>query len=617
MNDYAGDIIIRAGIDTKEFDSQIKYVEAQLEEIEYQLKRADMGFEVGDTLKLEKEYEVLINKLIDLKQKKEKVSNQPLDDGITNKNFSKGLDGIITKLKRIGFLVLGARTAYSLFKQSFDRVKEGHPELEKALNHIKGSMDVIVDRIVTKLIPYLPKILQLTDMVLNIVLEIGDALGTVLWPMIQYIIEDTINGINKIITLINNTENSLFGSVGGMWNLWHVGDDNGLSSEAEKFAASMNKASKATKSSTKEVAKLRKQLMGFDEMNVLNDSGGTSALGGGGGAGAIATIIKGEQEAKKLQDDLLVAVGVFSRETLGLRDKFREKGFKETFTELLMGKKEENERKVNEIKPVIMDFLNGTATTRQQAVAEFTKAPWINAFFGSNSDIDNKKTKILDANSIIGTSMDGVASKSKTDANTTKTSWFTAATDISKKYTDKTQNGLVGSVTGALDSITTTSEKDTKAALEKIKTLINNFKPSPKTLTIKADTTNFDKAVKKVKDFLNGKGVYNVTINGNSTGGGRYGAKGLIIPKLASGGIINRPGRGIPLAGGGAIAGERGREAVLPLTDSLQMQRLGEEIAKNIVVNLTNEVRLDGKQLSRYISRVMQDTQFSSNGGVI
>ncbi len=87
------------------------------------------------------------------------------------------------------------------------------------------------------------------------------------------------------------------------------------------------------------------------------------------------------------------------------------------------------------------------------------------------------------------------------------------------------------------------------------------------------------------------------------------------LPRLAKGGIINQPGRGVYV--GGAIAGERGREGIIPLTDSQQMALLGREIAKNIVINLDNKINVDGRQLARYTSQVMNDMNFASNGGVI
>ena len=58
-----GYVRIGTQVDTKDFDAEIKYIESQLDEIEHKLKQADMGFEVGDTQKLEAQYSKLIKHL--------------------------------------------------------------------------------------------------------------------------------------------------------------------------------------------------------------------------------------------------------------------------------------------------------------------------------------------------------------------------------------------------------------------------------------------------------------------------------------------------------------------------------------------------------------------------
>lgn len=57
------------------------------------------------------------------------------------------------------------------------------------------------------------------------------------------------------------------------------------------------------------------------------------------------------------------------------------------------------------------------------------------------------------------------------------------------------------------------------------------------------------------------------------------------IPKLAKGTILNAPGRGVPVAGGTALAGEAGREAYLPLSDTQLLEELGSTIGKYITIN--------------------------------
>ena len=68
-------------------------------------------------------------------------------------------------------------------------------------------------------------------------------------------------------------------------------------------------------------------------------------------------------------------------------------------------------------------------------------------------------------------------------------------------------------------------------------------------------------------------------------GGKKFGFNIPQIPRLAKGTILNAPGRGVPVAGGTALAGEAGREAYLPLTDTQLLEELGSTIGKHITIN--------------------------------
>lgn len=81
-------------------------------------------------------------------------------------------------------------------------------------------------------------------------------------------------------------------------------------------------------------------------------------------------------------------------------------------------------------------------------------------------------------------------------------------------------------------------------------------------------------------------------------------------PQLAKGGIINMPGKGVPI--GGAIGGEAGPEGVIPFTDQAQMEMIGEEIGKHVKIDLTNIIQLDGRELSRRVEQVSASRQFAS-----
>ena len=83
------------------------------------------------------------------------------------------------------------------------------------------------------------------------------------------------------------------------------------------------------------------------------------------------------------------------------------------------------------------------------------------------------------------------------------------------------------------------------------------------------------------------------------------------LPRLASGGVINQPGRGVPIAS--AIGGERGMEGVIPLTDSQQMALLGEAIGKYITVNANIVNTMNGRVISRELQRVVNGNDFAYN----
>ena len=83
------------------------------------------------------------------------------------------------------------------------------------------------------------------------------------------------------------------------------------------------------------------------------------------------------------------------------------------------------------------------------------------------------------------------------------------------------------------------------------------------------------------------------------------------LPRLATGAIINMPNRGVNI--GGAIAGESGREGILPLTDTRAMQMLGEEIGKWIVINANITNTMNGRVISRELQKIQNDESFAYN----
>lgn len=122
-----------------------------------------------------------------------------------------------------------------------------------------------------------------------------------------------------------------------------------------------------------------------------------------------------------------------------------------------------------------------------------------------------------------------------------------------------------------------------------------------------------DKTKKKVlslKDSfssLSGSAFVNIKF---STGGVGY-AKGGIVTKLATGGIVNRPGRGVPVAN--ASMGEAGREGILPLTDAQAMETLGQAIGRYVNINANIPVYMGNRQIAREIRKIEAEDDFAFN----
>ena len=83
------------------------------------------------------------------------------------------------------------------------------------------------------------------------------------------------------------------------------------------------------------------------------------------------------------------------------------------------------------------------------------------------------------------------------------------------------------------------------------------------------------------------------------------------LPRLKVGGIINMPNKGTML--GSAIGGEAGREGVIPLTDQQAMSELGREIGRHVLVNLTNITQMNGRVIGRELKQVQSEQEFAFN----
>ena len=543
-----GKVIIGCDLDTRSFDAQIDYVENQMQEIEDKLKQADMGFEVGDTQKLEANYEKLGIKLDSLRKKQAKLNQEQAQMGKLDlsgvqtgiDNVNKGLTKTVKKVTKWGLAIFGVRSAYMAVRSAMGTISQYEDDMKNNIDYIKY------------------------------------ALAYTLKPIVEWI----LNAVVKLLQYVNYIAKAWTGK-----NLFKTAD---TFKNAQKGAKGLNK-------------ELQKTTASFDEMNVLQDTKSS-----GGGADIIApnidlTGMRGEipQWLKWIVDNKDLILSVFTGVNVGLLAwKLGLKGIQSLGIGL-----------------AIAGVIYGI-----QSIIKYLQDPSFENF-----------GKIITG---IGIAVAGVA--------IIFGAWPIAV------------GGAISAIVGLIIS---NWEKIKEFMLNICKWLEDNFVLVGKTISdvIKTSLNLFEGLFIGVKqildgiirifkgDFKNGinsamKGIGNIIISVLNTVINGFNAfilpmRGLIvaagkitgkkwtmntikiprIPRLAKGGIINQPGRGVPIGYGQAIGGENRAEGVIPLTDSQQMALLGETIGKYVKINNVIDVNMDSRRINRILQNSSDRVNFASN----
>jgi len=393
------------------------------------------------------------------------------------------------------------------------------------------------------------------------------ALATTIKPIIEWIIK----AVYTLLGVIGSIAKSLFNV-----NIF-----------ANAGADAFKRAKSNLGGANKEAKQLQKTLAGFDEMNVLQADG--SITGGGGGGIPTPQFSlddmfnnKDVKNVKKFWEDIF---------------NFWEKDWKE-----------------------FINTLDGNWKTFFEGIITFWKGIWdilkgygeiiiglIQMIFGvvtGNFDLVKQGFNILlegIKNLLVGF-FEMVEGTLSVVFGFIK-GIFMEIWDVFYKYVIKPISNGVGQIGNLL-------KKPFQAMIDFIKKLWDNIKKPIESLV-----KNINKALDKVNpiNILGdlgkgiGKGIGSI---GKFFG---FAKGGVVVPKLAKGAIANQPGRGIPTLSGGARWAEAGAEGYLPLTDSQIMSTLGQEIGKNVIINLTNVTKLDSRQIARKVDKVQQNNDFVLN----
>ena len=558
---YDGVVVLGTKLDTKSFDAEIRYVESQLEEIEHKLKQADMGFDVGDTMKLEAQYSRLSKQLDKLNQKQADLNKTDLSNVQKSiDNIGKSTSNTIKHVSRWALGIFAIESAYGFVRQAMSTVSGYNEQIATDIQYIQF------------------------------------ALGSMLQPIIEGLIQLAF----RLLTYINYIAQAWFGV-----NLF-----------ANASTKSFEKNNKALGNSVKSAKELNKQIASFDEMNVLNDTSSNS--GGGAGAGAISlpsmdlSQLQGEvpEWVKWIADnkDLVIAgllgiagglvainLGLTAIQGIGVGIalagiiiaiqsliKFLQDPTFENFTNIIIG----IGTAIIGVGIIINSFPLIVAGVITLIVATIVKNyDYIMGLF--NKLINWFETDFIGAlRYLFGPIGDIIASPFIFAVNAMKSAFEGFFGGIKKIVTGIIQifkgdfkNGFMNVFGGLKDILLAPFN----ALVSGINSLIRGV-----------NRIRFD-----VPDWVPG------------FGGKKFGFNIPQIPRLAVGGIVNMPGRGVPI--GGAIAGESGREGVIPLTDSQAMETLGATIGKYININLTNITKLDNRQIAKEQKKINAQNDFAFN----
>ena len=558
-----GWVTIGTKLDTKSFDAQIKETENYLNKLESSYEKAlnpPKGFARNEEQlkKMQVEIEKTKNKLIDLNKRQQGLGKISVEDiGKSLNDINKGTANVIKKVGKWALAIFSVRSVYMFIRNSVSTLTQYNEQLATDLEYIQYSMAMMLE------------------------------------PIIRVIVQlmyGLIAGINIIAKQLFNI-------------------DLLSNATAENFNKARNNA-----------GKLRKTLAGFDEMNVLSDSGGVSS-------GVLNPSISFDQAEKQTRnftqkvfdwwDNLGEDIEAILKDPEGLVSAFDDwavaiwgvtKVFQGLYefidgivkfiigliqfvvahftgdTELMRTAVENMSNGIYLILKGLFDFVVGILTTIVGVVTAIL-TPIVELIYGLII------TPIIGLLSGLVTIVIETFKAVATYIQTPFKVAFTFIANLTKAFSKL----FTGDIPGFLTGMKTAFKNAFNGLIEIVKAPLN-----------------------LIIDMLNGviKGLNKIKIDIPEWFPGKYAGKTFgvnikTIPKLAVGGIVNMPGRGVPI--GGAIAGEVSKEGVIPLTDSQAMMELGQAIGRYININATVPVYVGNRQIAREIKKINADSDFAYN----
>ena len=578
---YDGVVVVGTKLDTKDFEAEINYVEKKLNDMiaDYQTLSKEKGFneQSNQAIELRKNIQKVSNQLNDLKEKQKKINQ----GGLPNlkeimEDIGKSTKQTIKSIGRWALAIFSLRSAYMLIRNAINTIAGNDEQLKADIDYMRNALAYSLEPIIRKIV----------DFAKQLMFYVG------------YII--------KAWTGRNIFEN----------------------------------ANKSLANANKNAQKLSKTMAGFDEMNVLSDS--SSGSSGGVAPSFDLTNLEGEVPGwiDFLSKNGEFVVGIITALTTAL-------------ILLKLG-----------IKPILslgIGAIIGGIVMLVMDIIDFIKDPsWENfvAILGDIAIIIGG-VMMLAMKSwwgllivIIGLVVKLVAEnwdKIKGILGTIGKWIFDyvimPVVNIIDNLFHTLRSIILAGVSVINGIFTTLINILANPFVVAYETAVNVFNGIKKTIQGVFDviaglfTGDWKRVMNGFKNIFKGvfdtlwsiaKAPLNLIIGGINAlikgankisfdvpdwvpglGGKKFGFNIPTIPKLAVGGIVNMPSRGVPI--GGAIAGESGAEGVIPLTDTQAMETLGATIGKYITINASITNTMNGRVISRELQKINTNNDFAMN----
>jgi hypothetical protein len=645
MNNYDGSIVIGTELNTKDFDK--KYAELlrrqEKEEIDLNVKTENFEKMQQDLENLKLEYEKFLS---EVQENPIDAEGLPINDDVVDNLVTKQWQDYETKIDRLTAKLEKQRDAVAKQKNEYNEIIQKVNDYEASLNKADFSQKDItkgIDNIGKNLKQIIKRTIQWGLAIFGIrsaYIFIRQSMSTLsqydekLAADLEYIRYALASAIEPIIRKIIELVYKLLGYLGYLVKTW----------TGRNIFASANKG---LDSANKKAKELKKQLAGFDEMNVLNDSSA------GDDSGAMPSV-----DLSKIQGNppkWLERIGKNGKELLALI-----LGLIAGLESLKLG--------IGGLKALGIGMAIAGIIYSIQGLLGYLKEPtWKNfgktiqgigvAIAGVGIIVGGLPAIIVGAIVLIWGTI--VKYWDKIQAFLQKgIDWLSGKSDwIHNKFGNTIGNIydlFVRQLQRTLDWFSSTMTRikanfdeiisfvknvfagNWKAAWENVKNIFANIwgfikdtfgfvlnSLIDKARTIGSSVGNvlasafksvINGILRTIETMLNSpiRAVNSLINLVNKLPGINLGKIPTFnLPRLAKGGIINMPGRGVPV--GNAIGGERGQEGVIPLTDSQQMALLGEAIGKYVTINATIPVYAYNRVVDRQIKRIKAEDDFAYN----